>query len=155
LCSGVVFAQQPIRAPVPMESAVQDKNFYILSLLERSTPLRDELQHDSALERIRSGKIAGLKTVTGCVAELTCYTKALKWTDGDIEAVEQSLRALHRNSSQFRETVSRPIRASGLYQLHSELKEEELVAWAWRDAAAGVNRAISIYGEGAAPRYPE
>src|SRR5262249_26769324 len=42
-----------------------------------------------------------------------------------------------------------------LYQLHSELKDEELVAWAWRDAAAGVNRAISIYGEGAAPRYPE
>src|SRR5262249_37798520 len=148
-------AARPAQAPVAMRSPVQDKNFYILSLLERSPALRDELERDPGLTRIHAGKMESLKAAAGCKTELTCYTQALKWTDREIETVEQSLRALQRTSNLFRETVSRPVRASGLYQLHSSLDDADLVAWAWKDVAAGINRAISIYGEGAAPRYPE
>jgi hypothetical protein len=137
-----------------MRFPVQDKNFYILSLLERPKELQAELQSDRGLAQIRSEKIASLKAAANCQPELTCYTAALKWTDDQIGAVEQSLRTLNRTSKLFREAVSYPTRTSGMYQLHNSLDDADLLVWAWKDAAAGVNRAISIYGEGAAPRYP-
>src|SRR5262252_6161219 len=97
ISSSLTFVQEPDRAPVPMRSPVQDKNFYILSLLERSKELHRELVTDKRLARIRSEKIDSLKVAADCKPELTCYTEALKWTDDQTAAVEQSLRALHRD----------------------------------------------------------
>ena len=138
-----------------MRSPVQDKNFYLLSLLERSEPLQPILESDEGLRRIRAGQLECLKAALDCRPELTCYTQAMLWRDDEIAAAESSLRALQRTSKLFRDSVSVPMRASGMYQLHSKLDDQELLAWAWRDAARGINRAIAIYGEGAPPHYPD
>ena len=148
-------AQQPARAPIPLRSPVQDKNFYLLSLLERVEGLRTVMKNEPGLETIRVAKVEGLKTAARCKPELTCYTRTMLWTDGEIGAVETSLRALQQSSGVFRNAVTAPMRASGLYQLHSKLNDGDLLAWAWKDAAQGINRAIAIYGEGAAPHYPD
>ncbi len=155
LLTGAAVAQVPARAPVPLRSPVQDKIFYLLSLLERSEPLQVVLKSDEGLRRIRAGRLERLKDSTNCKPELTCYTQTMSWTTEEIDAAESSLRALQRTSKLFRDSISVPMRASGMYQLHSDLNDEELLAWAWRDAAHGINRAIAIYGEGAAPHYPD
>src|SRR5262245_19287539 len=137
ISSSLTLVEEPDRAPLPMRSAVQDKNFYVLSLLERSKELHAELEPDKGLARVRSEKIDNLKAAATCKPELTCYTQALKWTDDQIGAVEQSLRTLHRQSTIFREAVSGAIRTSGMYQLHSSLDDADLLVWAWKDAATG------------------
>ena len=146
LIASVAAAQEPARAPLPLRSPVQDKNFYLLSLLERCEEVRPTLQRDNGPR---------LKTALNCAPELTCFTRAMMFTDAEIGAADNSLRALQRSSKTFRDCVTAPLRGSGLYQLHSNLSDEDLVSWAWEDAAHGINRAISIYGEGAAPHYPD
>jgi hypothetical protein len=155
ISSGLLLAQEPARAPVPLWLPIQDKNFYLLSLFERTEPVRLALQADEGLRRTRDLKLDALKNAIQCQPELTCYTEALMWKKEEIAAVEQSLRMLYRNSPPLRNMVSGPMRASGMFQLRGNLTDEELLAWAWTDAAQGVNRAIAVYGEGAAPRYPE
>src|SRR5438046_1180575 len=135
-------AQEPARAPLPLRSPVQDKNFYVLSLLERCEPIHPMLQRDNGPR---------LKSALNCGPELTCFTRAMLFTDAEIGAADNSLRALQRSSKTFHDCVTAPMRSSGLYQVHSGLSEEDLVSWAWQDAARGINRAIAIYGEGAAP----
>ena len=97
-------------------------------------------ESDEGLKKLRAAKLERLKTAINCRPELTCFAQAMVWTTEEIGAAESSLRALERTSKLFRESVSVPMRTSGLYQLHSKLND-----------AAGINRAIAIYGEGAAP----
>jgi hypothetical protein len=52
LAAGISFAQEPARQTVPMTAPVQDKNFYLLSLLERSEQVRNVLKTDEGLQRI-------------------------------------------------------------------------------------------------------
>jgi hypothetical protein len=49
--SGVV-AAQPLHAPLRMETPLQDKNFYLLSMLERTPEFRDAVKAEQALARI-------------------------------------------------------------------------------------------------------
>jgi DUF218 domain-containing protein len=146
LLAAAASAQEPVRAPLPLRNPLQDKNFYVLSLLERCEAIRPLLPREGAVR---------VKTAINCPPELTCFTHAMLLSDRDIGAADNSLRTLQRTSQAFRDCVTAPMRSSGLYQLHSVLSDEELVSWAWQDAAHGINRAISIYGEGAAPHYPD
>jgi len=146
LIAGAAAAQGPARAPLPLQSPVQDKNFYLLSLLERCEAIHPMLKRDNGPR---------LRTALNCGPQLTCFTQAMLFTDADIGSADNSLRALQRTSKAFGECVTVPMRTSGMYQVHSNLSDEDLVSWAWQDAAHGINRAISIYGEGAAPHYPE
>ncbi len=41
-----------------------------------------------------------------------------------------------------------------MLQRHAALPDGEMLSRGWRDAAAGMNRLISVYGEGEQPRYP-
>ena len=146
LVAAAAVAQEPARAPLPLRSPVQDKNFYILSLLERCDAIHPMLQRDNTPR---------MKAALNCGSELTCFTRAMMFTDAEIGSADNSLRSLQRSSKAFRDCVTAPLRTSGLYQVHSSLSDEDLVSWAWQDAAHGINRAISIYGEGAAPHYPD
>ena len=146
LLFATLIAAEPARAPLPLRSPVQDKNFYLLSLLERCDEIRPMLARDNGPR---------MKAALNCDQELTCFTHAMLFTDAEIGSADNSLRTLQRSSKAFRDCVTVPMRNSGLYQLHSNLSDEELVSWAWQDAAHGINRAISIYGEGAAPHYPD
>src|SRR5262245_26623102 len=99
LLGSVALAQEPARAPLTFWSPVQDKNFYLLSLFERTDSLKSALETESALNRIRSSKLDSLKSVMQCKPELICYTRALMWTDEEIATVERSLRDIYHGSS--------------------------------------------------------
>src|SRR5262245_47747456 len=135
ILAGVLLAQEPARKPVPMAAPVQDKNFYLLSLLERSEQVHSALKSDEGLQRIHAAKLDSLKSAGKCKPELACYTHGLLWSEEDTRVIEQSLRAVYRKSSALQEIVAGPMRRSGLFQRRSALGDEELLAWAWMDAA--------------------
>lgn len=118
---------QPVAKPLDLRAPVQDKVFYVLSLLER-TPIAHP-----ALEQIAIRKRAALTAPGNFLA-------AVRWTPEEIAAVSQVLGNVT--------TLDAPLRATGLYP------KTPLLPQAWESAAAAMNRIYDVYGLGQPPRYP-
>jgi hypothetical protein len=67
-------------APVTMELPVQDKNFYLLSMIERTPAVRAAVKKDGALARIAAART--------CNLDLPCY----EWTDSQTQEAAGALR---------------------------------------------------------------
>jgi len=51
-----VLAQSPARRPVGLQSPVQDKNFYVLSLIQRTPAVAKAVSEESTLKKILEQK---------------------------------------------------------------------------------------------------
>jgi len=88
-------AQPPAPTPVPLQHPVQDKNFYILSLIEQSPAAKSAIKSDPILAKLAEAKRAGLsEAVKTCPADPSCYAKALKWTNEEIDQAKHALSSL-------------------------------------------------------------
>jgi hypothetical protein len=114
-------------APLALKEPVRDKIFGGLQLLATEPAI---------------GKLAVAKD------------PARPWTPEQSQMVEARLRELYRSNGGVKKLVAGPLRQSGVLQRHAALPDEDLLATAWREAAEAMNRLISVYGDGAAPRYP-
>jgi hypothetical protein len=158
LFAGVTFvgAQtvEPRHAPVAMKSPVVDKNFYLLTLLERTPDVHAQIQGDSTLNKIAEDRLASIdQAAKSCGSDLECNTQAFRWSDDQALEAGNALAALYRKSPVVRGLADGPLRASGMYVLYQGLSGEELLKHAWDDCVRGMNLAIDVYGIGKAPRY--
>jgi hypothetical protein len=152
--ASVAFAQQP--APLHLTAAVQDKNFYLLSLIERDKSARRAIETDPVLAAIATAKGESLaKAAKSCGLELLCYATATKWTDAEIGSAGNALRGLYTENVAVKQMVDGPLRASGVLVRYHGKPGADLLAQGFEDAARGINNAIEVYGTGRAPRYPE
>src|SRR5579862_5960014 len=91
LLASVVFAAQtvePARAPVAMKSPVLDKNFYLLTLLDRTPDVHALIKSDSALNKIAEQRLAAMdRAAKSCGSDLDCNILAFRWNE------EQTLEA--------------------------------------------------------------
>lgn len=125
-------AAEPKHAPLPLRSsAVQDKNFFVLSLLSRA----HALESDPALSAVLKAKAAA-------------DGEALKFSDAEIDAVGDVLK------KSYGALVDDDLRASGAYVRYDDKSGGDLLAAAWADAARGIDNIIDVYALGKAPRYP-
>jgi hypothetical protein len=145
---------EPARVPLKLELPVQDKNFYLLSMLGRTPAVRSAVQKDDALARIAGERLALDKAAAECNLDPECYAAAFRWTDEQVAAVGQALGALYRSSAALRALADGPLRASGMYVRYHDLGGAEFVQRAWVDCARGMNHIIDVYGLGKPPRYP-
>jgi hypothetical protein len=127
-------AQQ--HTPVKLESPVQDKNFYLLSLLERSSAVRSALQADPVL------------------AHFALDSATFQWNETQIAEASHALASLYRNSAAVKTLVDGPLRDSGMYVRYNNLDGAAFLERAWQDCIHGINHAIDVYGLGKPPRYP-
>jgi hypothetical protein len=58
--SGAVAQEAPAAAPIEYKSAVQDKTFYVLSMMERTPGIRQAIGADPALKRMAGARVAAL-----------------------------------------------------------------------------------------------
>jgi len=132
----------PLRTPHP----VQDKNFYLLGLLERN---RASLEGNPALATLAKMKRAALHDAAEhCGAEPTCYVEKLKLSDAEIATAEKELRLLHS-------AVEGELRESGVRIREADQNGADLVGLTWRAEAAALNRILDIYGLGKPPTIPK
>jgi hypothetical protein len=155
LLAGLIGAQpQPVAAPVEYQSPVQDKNFYLLSLMERTPGIREAILGDKTLQRMGAARVKALAEAgANCKAQIDCYGAALKWNDADIEQARAELVRLYA-TTQALHAVMDQIRRSGMYIRYGDLPDAEMLGRVWMDTSRGMNRAIDVYGLGVAPRYP-
>jgi hypothetical protein len=153
--AGVASAAEPLRAPVRLDTPVQDKNFYLLSLLERTPDVREAVKAEPALARIAAERLAALdKAAKTCNLDLDCYAAAFQWSDAQANDAGHALAALYRTSPALRRLADGPLRQSGMYVRYQNLSGDQLLDRAWADCTRGIDRIIDVYGLGKAPRYP-
>jgi hypothetical protein len=134
---------------------VQDKNFYLFALIERTPAARRMVKEDNAFAGLAAEQNAALdRAVTTCAVDSECYAGAFRWTDSQIETAGRSLAALYDREGPVRSLVDGPLRASGAYIRHADSGGKALLTEAWQECIRGVNRMIDVYGTGKAPRYP-
>ncbi len=152
---GVATAAEPLRAPVRMSAPVQDKNFYLLSMLERTPDVRDAVKAEPALARIAAERLTALdKAAKTCNIDIDCYAAAFQWTDTQANEAGHALAGLYRTAPAVRRLADGALRDSGMYVRYQSLSGDQLLDHAWADCVHGINRMIDVYGLGKAPRYP-
>ncbi|MBB5063655.1 YdcF family protein [Granulicella mallensis] len=145
----------PTRKPLTLHAAIQDKNFYLLSLFQANPRLRGALASDKTLSQINSTRQQRLRqALQTCQQKPECTFQALVWTDEEIHTVSLALAQIDRSNRQVRKILDEELRASGAYEHYQAQDGEGLVASAWELCARGLNEVLTVYGEGVRPRYP-
>ncbi len=142
----------PAHAPLELRNPLQDKNFYLLSAIERTPAARALIQVDPTLAGIGAAKRTALsESLRVCAADVPCYARAMRWTDNEIAQARAALGTLAGNAAMNR-FVDSVLRQSGMFQRYSADANSVLVQKAWEDAARKMNRAIDIFAMGQASR---
>jgi hypothetical protein len=146
LFAAAVFAQQ--KQPLKLQAPIQDKNFYVLSGLER-------LPASAALTAIAQKRAEAVKhAVDTCKLEIECIAAAFRWNDEQERQAAKALSALYKDSPPVRAWVDGDLRDSGAYVRFQNLAGAELLARAWLQSAAGIDLIIDTYATGKPGRYP-
>jgi hypothetical protein len=131
---------------------VQDKNFFLLSLWQGNRKVRRLLSRSKVLKQLAQSKVLALKKAESC-ANVGCFDQLMRFDDETIDAVATELQTL-ANEPAFKLLAKNDMRPSGVFIKHNQLTDAHMLTAAWKDAAAGLNRILSVYGLGKDPRYP-
>jgi hypothetical protein len=146
---------EPTPKPLALRSALQDKDFYLLSLLQADPEVRKVLSQDRALAQITAERGWFLSYSLETCKENACRVHAFLWTDEEIRSVSFALARIYKESAPVRKLVEKDLRPSGTYVLYEKQSGAILLLNAWQICARGLNDILSVYGEGLAPRYPK
>ena len=131
---------------------VQDKNFYLLSLFQRNQEVRRLLSKNRKLSSLAAGKLLALKQAENC-KDVRCFDELIRLDGLMVEEVATELNTL-ANQPAFKRLAKTDLRPAGVFIKYSARSDAEMLVGAWQDAAAGLNRILTVYCLGQDPRYP-
>ncbi len=135
-----------------LSTPVQDKNFYLLSLFQRTKGVRKLLSQNKLLRHLANERLMALKKSASC-NNVNCLAELMRLDGPTIEAVAGELQSL-ADQPEFKRLVKNDLRPSGVFVRYGEQSDAQMVMAAWKDAANGLNRIIDVYALGKSPRYP-
>lgn len=150
-CAFPLFAQStsPARHPLPLTRPIQDKNFYLFSLIEKSTAVQQVLRANTGLSMIAAERAANSHgTVEGRLNAAYASIAPLLWTPEQIDRAATALANLYRDDAAVRALVDGPLCASGVGP--ASATGAELLTTVWKREAEGMNDILSTYGLGLA-----
>ena len=136
-----------------LHNPVQDKNFYLLSLFQRDRGVRELLRRNTVLKKVSNNKLNALKMAGNC-SDMSCFDQLFSFSGPTIETVAAELKALAKDS-EFKKLVKNDLRGSGAFIKYSRQSDTEMLVAAWKDAAKGMNRLLSVYALGQNPFYKD
>ncbi len=132
---------------------VSDKNFYLLSWFQRNPAVRRLLSQNNGLRQLAAAKASALKKASAC-NDVNCFDQLIRFDGPTIEAVATELQALAKRA-EFKLLAKRDLRPSGVFIRYNNQSDAQMLVAAWKDAANGMNRILSVYGLGEDPRYKD
>lgn len=162
---GVDLAYRPVSGP----SALQDLNFYLLTLLEQTPGAKEALMADRDLQAIRRAGTARVRAAAAaCEAAIessgqdrppqgvtACSIQALRWTDVERAEAIQAVGRVYDRSAALQRLVADHMRASGRFHRDAALDDRALLIRSWTEAHEAIDRIIRVYALGEAPRYAD
>src|SRR5260370_31573757 len=125
------FAQEPAQRVLELRSQVQEKNFYVLSLLERTPGAAKAVGEEGSLARILERKRMALEGAAKSCETVSCVDGVLRWTDAEIAAGAAGLKKVYSTSDTARKMVDGALRESGADRRCESKGGVELPARAW------------------------
>lgn len=147
-------AQDPRGYTAPFADSLETRVFPLFAMLRAADGWGQALRGDTVLRKLAADRVARVPLDT-CTPSPQCLADAWVWTDADIAAVEARLRLLMRDRRLGAALVGGQMRPSGRFARHETLADADLIATAWGEATAAINRVIAVYAKGTAPRYPK
>ncbi len=154
MAPGAAWAQDPRGYSAPFADSLETRVFPLFAMLRTADGWGQALRDDKVLRQLATERAARVPQDT-CTPSPQCLADAWVWTDADIAIVEARLRLLTRDRRLGAALVGRQMRPSGRFARHESLADADLVATAWDEAAAAINRVIAVYAKGIPPRYPK
>jgi len=136
-----------------LRNAVQDKNFYLLSLFQQNPEIGKLLRGNRALKKLANEKLHALRMAANC-NDVGCLDRLFRFSGPTIETVATKLKALGKHP-EFKKLVMRDLRPSGAFIKYSGQSDAGMLIAAWKDAANGMNRLLRIYCLGKDPFYKD
>jgi len=134
-------------------NAVQDKNFYLLSLFQQNPEVRKLLRENKALKKRANDKLQALRMAANC-NDVGCFDRLFRFSGPTIETVATQLKGLGKHP-EFKKLVTKDLRPSGAFIKYSRQSDSEMLIAAWKDAANGMNRLLRIYCLGKDPFHKD
>jgi hypothetical protein len=132
---------------------VQDKNFYLLTVLDAEPSARAAVAADPVLKSYRDRSVAALRKALANCRDPGCVAAGLTVSEPDIAEIGNRLAALADRP--LKALIRDHLRPSGRFQKHALLEDAAFIRAAWAETAHGMNRLYRVYGLGEAPRYPD
>ena len=126
---------------------VARKNFPLVSAL-RSEAASSICSADKALRALAEGK----RTALMDAAPGASAAEVLLLTGDEVETAASRLRSLYSPKNALGDIVRR-LRSEGSYSIYDSLPDKEFIVKAFRQDAAGINNALSVYALGRKGRY--
>jgi len=133
-------------------SLVQDKNFYVLTLLQQDSKARAELAAAPALAAIvkkTAQEMTKQRTMAPAADELKARAqsaaRSMTFSDDDIAEARATLLRRLPQSPALQALVQDHLRPSGTYQRLSGRSDAEMLGDAWGEAARGINHIIGRF----------
>ncbi|MDQ0967810.1 hypothetical protein QFZ20_003213 [Flavobacterium sp. W4I14] len=141
---------------IKTRNEVQYKNYYLLTLFQQLPALRKMLSTDTTFNNIYKSKTAQVnESVKTCKTDITCYAKALKFTNEEIADIGNRLALLYTENNPLGNLVKNHLIPSGCYAMFAKEQHKTLLIKAWEQDAHAINYAIGVYVEGNKPNYPK
>lgn len=131
----------------------QDKNFYLLSLLQNQSKIRKVLQKNQTLNTLAKQRVESLKAANNC-NDVNCYDKTFRFSDEEINTIAKVFES-SANNSDLKKLVENHLRPSGMFIRYDQKSDVELLAAAWQDAAKGINHILDVFGLGKDALYKD
>jgi len=151
-----VTTYKPAYRQLQSNNIVADKNFYLLTVVEKSPAVRQLIRQDTTLRTIWQQRVDLLRAH----AEDTCRTPlslvgGFRWATADSLRFTTAMQQLYsRHQAVFDPFINNHLRASGCYQRFANQPNDLLLARAWGQYVVGINYIIDQYGLGKLLRYP-
>lgn len=131
-------------------NALQDRIFYLFTLMEQVPGLSRLMSNDSTLSAFGNEYLQRVAHPVS-TGDLTAALQFSTQRTGEINSALQ--RLLQRHPKEMGRLLSE-MRGSGMFQLYAGKTDATLLNLAWKDAADGVNYILNAYTNGKGLRYP-
>ena len=129
---------------------LQDRNFYLFTLLQEMPAVSGLLAKDSTMQAL----LATYRQRIAYPVSEGDVTAPLLFSENTISRVSGTWKELLQHHPEEMNKLLHEMRSSGLFALYAGHPDETLLALAWKDAANGVNYIINAYTKGQGLRYP-
>ncbi len=151
---GIAAAGQPLAPALDYRQPVLEKNFPLLAALSADPEAAAAIHSDAALlELTRRLAEKRRHAREHCEQDMRCLLDAFRLSEEQIAEAAAALVRLADQPSLLR-LVTHRLRPQAVLVRHHGRSDAQLLELGWREAAAGLNRLIEVYGEGKPPRYP-
>jgi hypothetical protein len=136
-----------------LKDYIQDKNFFLLSMLLRNDEVRQSVFQNSVLDQYSEQKENALQqSITNCGGNASCLVNALKWSNEEIEEISIALSEMTNTSNVLNQMINEHLRPSGFFEKYKFADNRSFIRQAWADAAMGINFIMDVYVLGEIPK---